>query len=367
MFGWNKAREQALQQQVESLSTRMAAMEQEMQLLRKVKVVADMQREHVFLLHAEQDRLWPLWFSNAGLVDIIRNGVLGAATRLEEQRLGLQDCVSTLDGIYQTLARVTEDLGAIDVRTQGAWGSVGRLAEQGRAIETFVDQIQNISEQTNLLALNAAIEAARAGEQGRGFAVVADEVRALAQKSAEASRQITQLVSTITQQTNVVSTDIAEAGKAAQALSQQTQGLGQTMDSMGSVFRTMYDVIQGAAVTSFLQTVKLDHVVWKVDVYRRYWGLSDKAIDNFADHTKCRLGCWYYHGEGHKNFARFPSFKKMETPHLGVHKNGIEALRAHERGDVDAAIRHLGEMERSSEQVVELLTHLEQEIASGVG
>ena len=85
---------------------------------------------------------------------------------------------------------MTKDVQTTTVLVEG-------LAEQGRDIGKVLDVIRSIAEQTNLLALNAAIEAARAGEAGRGFAVVADEVRALAHRTAQSTREIEQMVAGI--------------------------------------------------------------------------------------------------------------------------------------------------------------------------
>ncbi len=110
--------------------------------------------------------------------------------------------------------------------------AIRALAGRSDEIVTIIEMITNIAEQTNLLALNAAIEAARAGEQGRGFAVVADEVRSLASRTHEATAEVTRMVEGIRKETGLAVEKIEQGGREVRACVEKVEQTSQALVAM---------------------------------------------------------------------------------------------------------------------------------------
>ncbi|WP_428607256.1 methyl-accepting chemotaxis protein, partial [Pseudomonas sp.] len=143
----------------------------------------------------------------------------------------------------ETIDQLSERLGE-------SAGTVTRLAEEAAGIGQVIDVIRSIAEQTNLLALNAAIEAARAGEAGRGFAVVADEVRNLAQRTQNSTREIERMIGAIQSATEQSVRDMLQSSEFAvrsQAMANEAdQALGLIAERVGQI-NEMNLVIASAA------------------------------------------------------------------------------------------------------------------------
>jgi methyl-accepting chemotaxis protein len=142
---------------------------------------------------------------------------------------------------------------AADMEVVG--GTVGVLSAKTNDITLILDVIYNVSEQTNLLALNAAIEAARAGEQGRGFAVVADEVRSLASRTKNSANEIHQLIKNLVEQTEVAVINVGNAVQKAEVSVQGTEATFSELASIGSQINSLQQMNEQVAAATEEQSL----------------------------------------------------------------------------------------------------------------
>ena len=298
--------------------------------------------------------------SGSTFLDRVRNDLAANATKLESEQQQLSVVDELLSQSAGAVGRLNEHAHALQKQAQSSSGAVSVLEDSTRSIQQLLSSIKEISDQTNLLALNAAIEAARAGEHGRGFAVVADEVRQLAKKAHDASDQIDELVTTVVSQTQNIAELIEESNNGSVNVSASASQISSVVSQMTTQTQRMQHVINRAATNMFLQTVKMDHAVWKSNVYNIVeCGRSGESV---VDHHNCRLGKWYFKGAGAEKYKHLHSFKRLDTPHQHVHTAGAQAASLLGSGNLKAVLEQLKNMEDASIQVVDALDALQGEI-----
>lgn len=327
--------------------------------------------------------------------------------------------VQTAENSQEIVNKTLEDIEKVGVVYKDVVEQVNHLNDEIDQTHQVVEIIQQITEQTNLLALNASIEAARAGEHGQGFAVVANEVRQLAETTKEQTIQIVQNMQSlqnvsarVTEQMGateeLISQSVAGTKVADDALNEIVEGM-QNMNESTSQIAAMseeqtsavneiaehnsvileqsvgsYQIAEQTAKVIFdlsqqmekhrnnyfntdirlssqdiIEVAKTDHLLWKWRVYNMLLGLETPRIEDVASHLECRLGQWYY-SDLPDSIKNLPAFRQLEEPHKAVHRLAREAVEHYHVDRVDLSQETYEQLEKVSTEVVELLDEIKQ-------
>lgn len=302
-------------------------------------------------------------------------------------------------------------------QTDEAKNRVADVNTQVVEIKDMVSIIESVAEQTNLLALNASIEAARAGESGRGFSVVADEIKKLAEHTKDSVQLIQNVVnnlngtvessvSAIENATNSFKLGLENINKASVSVNNSKTEVESILSGMESVARQIEEQTAASQETAatvmeinentkvlhnqthrtgkafsdiahevnhlrlemindankidpkdMLDIAITDHLNWRWKIYNMLLGYEKIDEKQVGTHLNCRLGKWI-HNEA-KNIPEFrASLNKIHKPHEALHKHAHNAVKAYNKGDTIEADKLLENINTISSEIISELNHM---------
>jgi methyl-accepting chemotaxis protein len=181
------------------------------------------------------------------------------------------------------VAALSDSLRGLASMVEQAAGSANQLGDRSREIGSIVAVIAEIAGQTNLLALNAAIEAARAGEQGRGFAVVADEVRKLAERTGNATRDIGALIVGIQQEIATMVAAMGQTNAGVRSSASDADQSNQALQEVESNTRSTFDLVEQIAASSAEQSVASQQIAQSIEQVARLADRNETLVRESSD------------------------------------------------------------------------------------
>lgn len=273
-----------------------------------IRAITNQLRESISLLSSSSNEILATTTQVASSTAETTTAVSETATTMEELKQTVRVAsqkAKQVSGSAQQMAQVSQTgqqamekmidgMKLIREQTVAASESIVRLSEQSQAIGDIIITVNDLAEQSNLLAVNAAIEAAKAGEQGKGFAVVAQEIRSLAEQSKQATAQVRVILGETQKATTaaVMATDLC--GKAVEAGVQQSDAAGASIQLLAESIQEAAQAALQIAASSQQQMVGMDQVALAME------NIKLASAQNMAGTRQAEVAARNLHDQGLK-------------------------------------------------------------------
>jgi len=306
-----------------------------------------------------------------GSLDIIQNDIVKTEHAFQEVTVKTSTSATSAQETYSAVERTSTEITNLSELIIDTVHAIEQMNNNVGDITSIVNLIKDIADQTNLLALNAAIEAARAGEHGRGFAVVADEVRKLAERTQKATGEITITIQNLQQQSSGMQENADTMNSIAVNANETMEQFIGIMNTFSIDLGDTRNLSNKSSFTLLLSTYKIHHILYKSKAYSAVVnGITSEEL--FSDSTTCGFGKWY-HSMGVKFFGNNNTFKQIGIHHKAIHDEvgaNLECIRTHgcaSKGDgKEIIIERFRKAEEHSSKLFELMDQLVEEVGDQI-
>lgn len=286
---------------------------------------------------------------------IVQKSMEGSIKTVEKISGNMNDFLNISSKNFEHTESLTTGVKEIDINFNNLLKTTQDLTQEILQIKKLLSQVDRISEKTSMLALNADIEAVRAGEHGAGFAVVANEVRKLANNSQSLVESINEKMESVDSSIELVNQNIDKVYNFIENVNVSIEDFKQDMNSMKLLSVAVNKDIDNMHSYIFSNLAKIDHIVYKTSVYSSIVSTGDLSI---ISHENCRFGKWLKNEvKVHKGNETF--YQTVNDEHKKVHTVVDEISNVFKLENVNyyqknlTAIDYLGEMEKASKNLFE--------------